>query len=186
MTPGTQDGEPLLRAPDHDRSLENSQQRAHRHTQPFSGSSSNTPCSPLRCSDSRPVWATRGQQLFSIPARQEFPAMGPRWRRYQPPVSTSRPAAGERLSGLSGDFDDIIANGSSAGKQYVQIAPSDVFSSQECSTWTLASVAAAAPPAASHALILATTRIPHAWGCHRPNEGLTERRISHSVTNCDT
>ena len=62
-------------------------------------------------------------------------------------------SSGERLSGLSGDFDDIIANGSSAGKQYVQIAPSDVFSSQECSTWTLASVAAAAPPAASHALI---------------------------------
>jgi hypothetical protein len=49
----------------------------------------------------------------------------------------------ERLSGLSGTFNDIIANGSSAGQQYVQIAPSDVaFSTQGCSKWKLAGGAA--------------------------------------------
>ena len=45
----------------------------------------------------------------------------------------------ERLSGLSGEFDDIITNGfvDSAGQVVVEIAPTDAaFSSQDCGTWT--------------------------------------------------
>jgi hypothetical protein len=44
----------------------------------------------------------------------------------------------ERLSGTSGTFSEIIANGSSEGPQVVTISPSDVaFKSQGCQTWTL-------------------------------------------------
>ena len=86
------------------------------------------------------------------------------------PVSTSRPAAGERLSGLSGDFDDIIANGSSAGKQYVQIAPNDVFSSQECSTYAGLGGRCGAAGRKSRAYF-SHDSYPTCVGCHRPNEG---------------
>lgn len=43
----------------------------------------------------------------------------------------------ERLSGLSGEFDDIIANELTEGQAVVQISESDVaFKSQDCGTWT--------------------------------------------------
>lgn len=43
----------------------------------------------------------------------------------------------ERLSGLSGEFGDIIANGIPDGPVVVEIAGSDAaFSSQGCGTWT--------------------------------------------------
>lgn len=43
----------------------------------------------------------------------------------------------ERLSGLSGEFGDIIANGLPDGQAVVEIAGSDTaFSSQGCGTWT--------------------------------------------------
>jgi hypothetical protein len=43
-----------------------------------------------------------------------------------------------RLSALTGEFDAIIANGSSDGPQVVTIKPDDkAFSVQGCSTWTL-------------------------------------------------
>jgi hypothetical protein len=42
----------------------------------------------------------------------------------------------ERLSGLSGELDDVIANQLSKGKQYVTIAPSDVaFHTRFCGGW---------------------------------------------------
>lgn len=56
----------------------------------------------------------------------------------------------ERQSGLSGDFDDIIANDFviGSGRVYVTIAPSDVaFESQWCGTWTQIQPAAAPRPA---------------------------------------
>lgn len=44
----------------------------------------------------------------------------------------------ERLSGMSGDFDDIITNDFSEGQSYVTIDPSDVaFSSSFCGTWEM-------------------------------------------------
>lgn len=44
----------------------------------------------------------------------------------------------ERLSGTSGDFEDIITNGFSEGQSYVTIAPTDVaFNSSFCGTWEL-------------------------------------------------
>ena len=45
----------------------------------------------------------------------------------------------ERLSGLSGEFDDIIVNDiTTEGAAIVSIAPTDVaFSSDGCGTWTL-------------------------------------------------
>ncbi len=44
----------------------------------------------------------------------------------------------ERLSGLSGEFTDIIANGVEEGVAIVEIQESDVaFKSQGCETWTL-------------------------------------------------
>ena len=44
----------------------------------------------------------------------------------------------ERLRGLGGTVDDIIANGAGTGPQIVQIAPTDVaFKTQSCPTWTL-------------------------------------------------
>ncbi|QHC01069.1 hypothetical protein EK0264_12730 [Epidermidibacterium keratini] len=44
----------------------------------------------------------------------------------------------ERLSGTSGEFDDIIANDLPAGQAIVTIEPTDVaFSSTGCGTWTL-------------------------------------------------
>lgn len=43
----------------------------------------------------------------------------------------------ERLSGLSGEFDDIIANGAPDGPAVVEIASSDAaFSSQGCDSWS--------------------------------------------------
>ena len=43
----------------------------------------------------------------------------------------------ERLSGFSGDFDDIIANDFSSGYQVVTINPSDMgFKSSRCGKWT--------------------------------------------------
>lgn len=60
-----------------------------------------------------------------------------------------------RLSGLSGDLHDIIANSGSPGPQVVQIAPSDVaFKTQSCPTWTLATpvapmIASSPAPAAA-------------------------------------
>lgn len=43
----------------------------------------------------------------------------------------------ERLSGLSGEFGDIIANGLPDGPTVVEIAGADTaFSSQRCGTWT--------------------------------------------------
>lgn len=43
----------------------------------------------------------------------------------------------ERLSGFSGDFDDIIANGLSESRSIVEIASSDVgFSTNGCGEWT--------------------------------------------------
>ncbi|WP_198163292.1 hypothetical protein [Rhodococcus sp. WMMA185] len=43
----------------------------------------------------------------------------------------------ERLSGLSGELDDIIANDFASGRQFVQIYSSDLaFSSDFCGTWT--------------------------------------------------
>lgn len=52
-----------------------------------------------------------------------------------------------RLSGLSGELDDIIANDiSESGTMYVTIAPSDrAFESSNCATWTLVQSAAPAP-----------------------------------------
>ena len=54
----------------------------------------------------------------------------------------------ERLSGLSGEFSDVITNGSGQGQQYVQIASTDVaFSSSRCASWRLAGgVPVPAPP----------------------------------------
>jgi hypothetical protein len=43
----------------------------------------------------------------------------------------------ERLSGFSGEVDDIIANGNSTGSEIVTIAPTDVgFNSNDCGDWT--------------------------------------------------
>ena len=43
----------------------------------------------------------------------------------------------ERLSGLSGEFGDIIANGAPEGQAVVEISSSDAaFSSEGCGTWT--------------------------------------------------
>ncbi|MFC0453646.1 hypothetical protein [Rhodococcus jostii] len=43
----------------------------------------------------------------------------------------------ERLSGTSGEFDDLIANDVPSGPSVVTIAPSDAaFKSQDCGTWT--------------------------------------------------
>jgi hypothetical protein len=43
----------------------------------------------------------------------------------------------ERLSGFSGTFGDVIANGFSSSPQIVTIAPGDVgFASSRCGTWT--------------------------------------------------
>lgn len=43
----------------------------------------------------------------------------------------------ERLSGLSGDFNDIITNGSGGGQQYIRVLPTDVaFSTSNCNTWS--------------------------------------------------
>ena len=54
----------------------------------------------------------------------------------------------ERLSGLSGEFDDVIANDFVEGQGYVTIAPTDVaFSTRRCPPWTLVSAPAAAVPA---------------------------------------
>ncbi|RVW02530.1 hypothetical protein EF834_13325 [Rhodococcus spongiicola] len=45
----------------------------------------------------------------------------------------------ERLSGTSGEFDDLIANGGVEGAVVVTISPSDVaFSSSGCGTWSKA------------------------------------------------
>lgn len=42
----------------------------------------------------------------------------------------------ERLSGLSGELDDIIANGIATGQEIVEIDPSDVaFNSERCGEW---------------------------------------------------
>ncbi|MBA3605602.1 MAG: hypothetical protein H0W46_06460, partial [Acidimicrobiia bacterium] len=60
----------------------------------------------------------------------------------QPGLYTSPGADGfgcyfERLSGLSGDLDDIIINGNSNGPVLVEIAPTDVaFSSSGCQRWS--------------------------------------------------
>lgn len=44
----------------------------------------------------------------------------------------------ERQSGLTGEFDDIIANDFSSGPQTVQIMPGDVgFESSRCGTWVM-------------------------------------------------
>lgn len=44
----------------------------------------------------------------------------------------------ERQSGLTGKFDDIIANEFGSGPQTVQILPSDVaFKSNRCGTWIM-------------------------------------------------
>jgi hypothetical protein len=43
----------------------------------------------------------------------------------------------QRLSGLSGDFDEIITNGNAEGQVIVEISPTDVaFSSDGCHDWT--------------------------------------------------
>lgn len=77
----------------------------------------------------------------------------------------------ERLSGLSGTLSDIIANGSSVGQQYVQIASTDVaFSTSGCSTWTSAGaapgVAAPRPPV----IVNAPTPIPDGTPGLRPGD----------------
>ena len=42
----------------------------------------------------------------------------------------------ERLSGLSGGFDDIIANDNTSSPSYVEVKATDVaFKSQNCGTW---------------------------------------------------
>jgi hypothetical protein len=42
----------------------------------------------------------------------------------------------ERLSGLSGDFGDILANGAPTGQAYVEILPTDTaFSTDDCGRW---------------------------------------------------
>lgn len=42
----------------------------------------------------------------------------------------------ERLSGLTGDFDDIIANGNPGGPAYVEILATDrAFTSSDCGNW---------------------------------------------------
>lgn len=44
----------------------------------------------------------------------------------------------ERQSGLTGDFDDIIANDFGTGRQTIQIMPGDVaFKSNRCGTWVM-------------------------------------------------
>ncbi|MDQ1105439.1 hypothetical protein [Nocardioides zeae] len=44
----------------------------------------------------------------------------------------------ERLSGLSGEFDDLIANDNVTGPAIVSISPGDAaFSTNRCGTWTL-------------------------------------------------
>lgn len=44
----------------------------------------------------------------------------------------------ERLSGLSGEFDDIIANDFSSGSSVVSITKTDAaFNTQGCGTWTM-------------------------------------------------
>ena len=48
----------------------------------------------------------------------------------------------QRLSGLSGEFDDIIANGVTDAIWVVEIAPTDAgFSTERCGTWTEATSA---------------------------------------------
>ncbi|RVW01550.1 hypothetical protein [Rhodococcus spongiicola] len=53
----------------------------------------------------------------------------------------------ERLSGLSGDLDDIIANDFASGRQVVRIYYSDTaFKSSRCGTWTRLPDPPAPPP----------------------------------------
>ena len=55
-----------------------------------------------------------------------------RWRS-----SSSSGCYWERLSGFSGEFDDIIANQNATGNAIVEIGPGDAgFSSVRCGTWT--------------------------------------------------
>jgi hypothetical protein len=45
----------------------------------------------------------------------------------------------ERLSGLSGEFDDVIADDFAEGQGYVTIEPTDVaFETSDCPEWTVA------------------------------------------------
>ena len=41
-----------------------------------------------------------------------------------------------RLSGLTGDFDDIIANDNATGAVYVEILPTDLAFESGCGPWT--------------------------------------------------
>jgi hypothetical protein len=65
----------------------------------------------------------------------------------QPGIYISEGSGGcywQRLSGVSGDFDDILANGNSNDQVVIEIAASDTaFDSSNCARWTLYS----APPA---------------------------------------
>jgi hypothetical protein len=87
----------------------------------------------------------------------------------------------ERLRGLSGSIEDMIANGV-AGPP-VQILPSDVaFKTQACGSWSLASAGtstAAAPPPA--ALPSSAQPCPSATG---PSGGFAQSATGNSDTSC--
>lgn len=87
----------------------------------------------------------------------------------------------ERLRGLGGTVDDIIANGAGTGPQLVQIAPTDVgFKTQGCPTWTLDSGAATT----------STTSVKLPEGAHAcpttagPAGGLSQSAVGSAATSC--
>ncbi|VAZ97699.1 hypothetical protein LAUMK35_03798 [Mycobacterium pseudokansasii] len=93
----------------------------------------------------------------------------------------------ERLRGLGGTVDDIIANGAGTAPQVVQIAPTDVaFKTQRCPAWTLDS-GATAPSTTS---TTSTTPVTVPEGAHAcpttagPAGGLSRSAVGSSATSC--
>lgn len=102
----------------------------------------------------------------------------------------------ERLRGLGGTVDDIIANGAGTGPQVVQIAPADVaFKTQGCPAWTLDSGATASSTTSTTATTAttsttSTTPVKLPEGAHAcpttagPAGGLSQSAAGSPATSC--
>ncbi|ORV80197.1 hypothetical protein AWC07_21535 [Mycobacterium gastri] len=96
----------------------------------------------------------------------------------------------ERLRGLGGTVEDIIANGAGTGPQVVQIAPTDVaFKTKRCPTWTPDSGASTSSTTTTTSTT-STTPVTLPEGAHAcpatagPAGGLSQSAVGSSATSC--
>ncbi|CAM4298256.1 hypothetical protein MB901379_03203 [Mycobacterium basiliense] len=94
----------------------------------------------------------------------------------------------ERLRGLGGSVEDVIANGAGTGQQLVQIKPSDVaFKTQGCPTWTLDTGATRTTSTTSTPSTTPVTLPEGAQACPTvagPAGGLTQSAAGSPATSC--